>query len=75
MKVDLLGTALGGMQRASGEATAAAERIATADTPGAQADVVGDAVVLRIANASFRANAAVARTADETLGKLLDEFA
>jgi flagellar basal body rod protein FlgG len=65
-----LDSATAGMQRQVARFERAAGRIAQA--PEGEGDLVGDTVDIIDAKATFSANLAVARTADEMLGTLIN---
>jgi hypothetical protein len=64
--------ALGGIDAGLARLDKAADRIAR---DGASGDLAGNLVDLMRARQEVRTNLAVVRTADETIGTLLDEFA
>ncbi|MEE7492488.1 flagellar protein [Methylobacterium oryzae CBMB20] len=78
--IDALQTAATGMSRATDRLGTAAETIAasgapvgdTALPPAAQVDLSGAALDLIGSRSAFALNAAVARTADRMIGRLLD---
>jgi len=71
--INALGIALGGLQAASQKVAGAANNIAD---PAQQDDLARDIVDMKLGEISFKANAAVIRTADEMskeLGRIFDE--
>lgn len=67
-----LSTAAAGMSAAFARADAGAVRTARSGAGGPEVDLASEAVERIGAAAELKANAAVARTADEMLGALLD---
>jgi hypothetical protein len=61
-----------GMQLAERQLDRAASNLARASVPGAEVDVAKEIVSLQTAKASNAANVAVARTASEVMGTLVD---
>ena len=72
MTLGALGSAYQGMTSAISRLDAAGGRIASG---GADENLVGDLVDLKIAGIQMRASTAVAKTASEMMGTLLDMFA
>jgi hypothetical protein len=70
--VGAISHALGGIDAGLARLDKAADRIAR---DGASGDLAGNLVDLMRARQEVRTNLAVVRTADETIGTLLDEFA
>lgn len=61
-----------GMQAAERQLERAASNIARASQPGADVDVASEMVSLTVAKTTNALNVAVARTASETMGTLVD---
>lgn len=76
--VNAISNALNGMTAATRKADTAASNIANATTPGFEVDLAKEAVDLKVAEFSYKANAKVVATLksmDEELGRILDEKA
>ncbi len=71
MRIDALTTAYQGMQSATERLNSAGGRIAQARP---DEDLAGDIVDLKVAGIQMRASTAVAKTASEMMGTLLDMF-
>jgi len=74
--IGAISTALTGLMSASKKAEGAAVNVANATTPGYNVDLAEEAVNLKIAEISYKANVAVLKTADEMskeLGSIFDE--
>ncbi len=74
--IGAISTAVSGLFTASKKVEGAATNIANATTPGYNVDLASEAVDLKIAEISYKANIGVLKTADEMskeLGRLFDK--
>jgi len=67
-----LGSAASGIRAAVEKIDVASHRIANVATPGSETNLVREMVSLKEAEVAVKANAAVARVADQTMGYILD---
>lgn len=73
--MNALDASLSGIRVAERSLDASASRIARASSPDADVDLASEVVNLDQAKTQVAASVAVARTASETLGTLIDTFA
>ena len=72
----VLQTGVQGIQRGLSQANQAAQQIATGPAKGAELpELTESAVALKVAEHQVKASAQVVRSADETIGTLLDTMA
>ena len=74
--IGAISTAVSGLLTASKKADGAATNIANASTPGFEVDLTQEAVNLKVAELSYKANIGVLKTAEEMskeLGRIFDE--
>ena len=74
--IGAISTALTGLMAASKKAEGAAVNVANATTEGSQVDLAEEAVTLKMAEISYKANLGVLQTAkemSEELGRLFDK--
>jgi hypothetical protein len=69
-----LGVGLVGIQRGADQMASAADRLSKLSVPEANVDLVQELVNLQQAKLQVNASAAVVRTANETVGTLIDTF-
>jgi flagellar basal body rod protein FlgG len=69
-----LNAGLAGIERGATQMVGAASRIAQVSLPEANVDLVKELVDMQQAKLQVKASAAVVRTANETIGTLIDTF-
>jgi len=73
--MNVLSASLGGIRSAERQLTGSANDLASASVPGANVDLAAEVVGLGMAQIQEQASVAVARTASQTIGTLVNMFA